>query len=119
MKKWSNIELLKEQVEDLDLSEGTKLSLYNTIDQIEEDFKYNDLTIIQQELKLKNNEIWKLKHELYEALDLNDKKYLKINEAIEYIESELSCTGCCVSGSDLPYDVIEELLNILKGDNNV
>ena len=117
MKTWTNIELLKEQVDDLDLSEGTKLSLWNTIDNIEEDFKYNDLSIIQQELKLKNNEIWKLKHELYEALDLNDQKYIRINNAITYIKEKTTDEE---TGKDLGYsDAIdyEELLNILKGDN--
>ena len=41
----------------------------------------------------------------------------KINKAIEYIENELSeeCGNVC--GSDLPYYVIDELLDILKGSD--
>jgi len=37
----------------------------------------------------------------------------KINKAREYIKENFDKTGICVSGSDLPYSYIEELLNIL------
>ena len=50
---------------------------------------------------------------------LNDVAELeeRIDKAIEYIEKEFEEVGCCVSGSDLPYSYIEELLDILKGSD--
>lgn len=39
----------------------------------------------------------------------------RVEKAIEYIKEEFGCTGVCVSGSDLPYSYIEDLLNILQG----
>ena len=42
----------------------------------------------------------------------------KVEKAIEYINEEFDCTGVCISGSDLPYSYIEDLLNILQGENN-
>lgn len=111
MRTWSNIELLKEQVDDLDLSEATKLSLWNTIYNIEEDFKYNDIEMVKKELEIKDNEIWKLKHEINEALDLNDKKYIRIYKAIEYIETH-SNKGMF----ELRVEELDELIKILKGE---
>lgn len=40
----------------------------------------------------------------------------RINKAIEYIEDNLYPVGCSVHGSDLPYDVIQPLVEILKGE---
>ena len=37
----------------------------------------------------------------------------RIDKAIEYIKDNFDKTGICVSGSDLPYSYIEELLKIL------
>ena len=42
----------------------------------------------------------------------------RIDKAIEYIENELSEECGNVSGSDLPYYVIDELLDILKGSDS-
>lgn len=53
---------------------------------------------------------------------IKDKEIKRLNniikEAIEYIEKEFEEVGCRVSGSDLPYSYIDELLNILKGSEN-
>ena len=50
-------------------------------------------------------------------LDVLFNKIKRIDKAIEYIENELSeeCGNVC--GSDLPYYVIDELLDILKGSD--
>lgn len=40
----------------------------------------------------------------------------RIDKAIEYIEDNLYPVGCSVHGSDLPYDVIQPLVEILKGE---
>lgn len=45
---------------------------------------------------------------LYEISDT------KVNNAIEYINDMLYPIGTCVNGSDLPYESIESLLNILQ-----
>lgn len=55
--------------------------------------------------------IWKLEIDKKELQD-------RIDKAIEYIENEFDEVGCCVSGSDLPYSYIDELLDILKGKDN-
>ena len=40
-----------------------------------------------------------------------------IKEVREYIESNFDKSGVCVSGSDLPYSYIDELLEILDKEN--
>lgn len=41
-----------------------------------------------------------------------------VDKAIEYIKKELGNAGGYVSGSDLDYEYIADLLEILKGGNN-
>ena len=55
--------------------------------------------------------------DIKELYDIIKEKQSRINKAIEYIEKEFDEVGCCVSGSDLPYSYIEELLDILKGSD--
>ena len=40
----------------------------------------------------------------------------RIDKAIEYIENEFYEVGGCVGGSDLPYQPIQNLLDILRGE---
>lgn len=49
--------------------------------------------------------------------ELYDDLQQRLDKAIKYIENEFDEVGCCVSGSDLPYSYIEELLDILKGSD--
>lgn len=71
-----------------------------------EDYQYKSLTETIDNMK-----------EYIEYLkNLKDDYKNKIDKSIEYIESELDETGDKVSGSDLPYRYIEDLLDILKGE---
>lgn len=40
-----------------------------------------------------------------------------IDKAIEYIEENFYEVGDCISGSDMPYQPIQDLLDILRGNN--
>ena len=42
----------------------------------------------------------------------------RCEKAIEYIEEMLYPIGTCVNGSDLPYDSIESILNILQNGSD-
>ena len=71
-----------------------------------EDYQYKSLTETIDNMK-----------EYIELLkSLKDDYKNKIDRAIKYIESELDETGGNVSGSDLPYRYIEDILDILKGE---
>lgn len=69
-----------------------------------------------------NEALKKEKHELqHKIIDLRQSKEElqdKIDKAIEYIKENFDKTGICVSGSDLPYSYIEELLEILGDKEN-
>jgi len=90
--------------------------------------EYYDLKEIEQEHKKINGELREriaylersndrredtilgLRQEVYEQEDYKT----RCENAIEYIEEMLYPIGTCVNGSDLPYDSIESLLNILQ-----
>lgn len=58
-----------------------------------------------------NSEWW---HNRFNAVQRDyENLQQKINKSIEYIKENFDKTGICVSGSDLPYSYIEELLEIL------
>lgn len=73
-----------------------------------EDYEYKSLTETIEYLKsnIENLKWWK---ENYRD---------RISKALSYIETKLDPTGDNVSGSDLPYVYIEDLVDILKGENN-
>lgn len=69
-------------------------------------YGYSDLKDIE-DLE-KHEELMLYKKALKEKCDAIDK-------GIEYIEDEFYEVGGCVGGSDLPYQPIQDLLDILKG----
>ena len=69
------------------------------------------ITNLQQEYYNEAEENFKLSECLV-------KKQQRIDKAIEYIEEMLYPIGTCVNGSDLPYDSIESLLNILQNGSD-
>lgn len=60
-------------------------------------------------------EIKILNMQLDQALKDYDEETNKTAKAIKYINEELYEVGGNVHGSDLPYDCISDLLNILQG----
>lgn len=67
--------------------------------------------LLEENKKLKEHKYFTRQDALDEALD-------RINRAIEYIEDNFYEVGGEVGGSDLPYQPIQDLLDILKGENN-
>lgn len=57
---------------------------------------------------------WSNLEQVFEIINI---QHSRITKAIEYIENELDEECGCVSGSDLPYYVIDKLLDILKGSD--
>ena len=65
----------------------------------------------QENERLSEILVWKQEHE--------KELHTRIEKAVEYIQNNFDKTGECVSGSDLPYSYIEDLLNILQnGDDS-
>ena len=73
----------------------------------------NDLYIHQLETENKQ-----LRIALQECRKALEEEITTKKKAIEYIKENFDKTGICVSGSDLPYSYIEELLQILGEKEN-
>lgn len=85
--------------------------IQNYIETIEQENK--QLKAKSEVLEENNKLLIQQKAQMYEDLDI---AYERIDKAIEYIKENFDKIGICVSGSDLPYSYIEELLEIL-GEN--
>ena len=115
------------------MSEETKDIILDVKDSLNETpknmYKYNKITLNLNEFEEILNYIEQLEKELkeanesitwwsnrFKAVERDNKQLENIRkEAIKFINEELEENGSHnVSGSDLPYDVIEDLLNILN-----
>lgn len=88
--------------------------LNDRINELNKKLNAQDKIINTQALEIarlkENNEL--------EIQDENMKLARRIIRAIDYIKENFDKTGICVSGSDLPYSYIEELLAILGDKEN-
>lgn len=82
------------------------------------DLLYKKLDYYNKIINTQALEIARLK----ERIEININAFLyqskRIDKAIEYIKENFDKTGECVSGSDLPYSYIEDLLEILGEKEN-
>lgn len=86
---------------------------WNRIMKLEQEKK--QLKVKSDVLEENNKLLIQQKAQMYEDLDI---AYEKIDKALEYIKENFDETGICVSGSDLPYSYIEDLLEILGDKEN-
>ena len=90
------------------------LKKHNALADEEDTYLLHYITNLQEEnIKLisENETIKNIKYMVDETIYKS-----RIDKAIEYITKNFDKTGICVSGSDLPFSYIEELLDILQGD---